>query len=182
MPTTTADLQLETERSLKALQTLLRGEVAAAETYELAVTKLSADAPPDLAICLNSHQKRIEQLTVRIFELGGRPEDSSGLWGAFVRLIESGAALLGRQAAIGSLEEGEDHGLAEYRERLEDLDPESRRLVEAELLPEQLRTHELMSGLCRRSDDTTTAMVLSAVSLAEHPDPPQPCVLKPSAR
>ncbi len=147
---TTADLQLETARSHKALQALLHGEVTAAETYELAIERLGTAAPAELKMCQQSHQKRIERLTQRISELGVKPDDSSGTLGAFFRLLESGTLLFGVGAAIGSLEEGEDHGLALYREQLDELDPESRRIVEAELLPEQLRTHDLLSGLCNQ--------------------------------
>ena len=145
---TTADLQIENERSNKALQRLLHGEGAAAEAYERAIQRLGESAPTELSTCLQSHQQRVEKLTVHIFELGEKPEDCSGVWGTFVKLIESGAALLGKRAVIGSLEEGEDHGLAEYRLQVDELSPESRRFAEAELLPEQVRTHDLMSDLC----------------------------------
>jgi hypothetical protein len=60
-----------------------------------------------------------------------------------------GAALFGRKSALAALEEGEDHGLAQYRERLNDLDSESRRMVESLLLPEQLKTHDTLRNLYR---------------------------------
>ena len=145
---TTADLQLENERSLKGLQRLLHGEVAAAEAYELVMERLGISAPSVLGTCLQSHQQRVELLTVHIFELGAKPEDRSGAWGTFVKLLENGAALVSQCAAIGLLEEGEDHGLAEYRTQLDELSPESRRFVESELLPEQVRTHDFMRLLC----------------------------------
>jgi hypothetical protein len=49
--------------------------------------------------------------------------------------------------AIYALEEGEDHGLKDYRGDLDDLDATSRRLVETRLLPEQIVTHRTMSQL-----------------------------------
>lgn len=150
---TTADLQIENERSLKALQKLLHGEVAAVETYELAIDKLNASAPAELGTCLQSHQRRVELLTVHLFELSAKPEDRSGAWGTFVKLVERGAALIGESAAIGILEEGEDHGLAEYRKQIDELSPESRRFVESELLPEQVRTHDLIMALCSHPKD-----------------------------
>lgn len=150
---TTADVHVENERSLIALQRLLHGEVAAVEAYELAIAKLDASAPSELGTCLQSHQQRVELLTVHLYELGARPEDRSGVWGTFVRLLERGAALMGESAAIGFLEEGEDHGLAEYRKQIEELSPESRRFVEIELLPEQIRTHDLVMTLCHHNAD-----------------------------
>lgn len=148
---TTADLHLETDRAQRALQTLLRGELTAAETYEIALARLGGRAPIELLMCLDSHQKRVELLTVRMVELGARPDDRSGLWGAFVRLVENGATLLGTRVVLGSLEEGEDHGLAQYRELMNELDPETRRQIEADILPEQVRTHGHISRLCNRA-------------------------------
>jgi hypothetical protein len=148
---TTADLLLETARSLRALQALLHGEVVAAETYEVAIARLGNEVRPELRTGLASHQLRVQILTVRIHEIGGKPDDSSGIWGALMRLIESGVAWFGLPAVLGSLEEGEDHMLAEYRSQVDELDPESRRLVQAELMPGQQRTHALISALCRAS-------------------------------
>ncbi len=74
----------------------------------------------------------------------------SGLWGSLVKLEEGSAALFGHKNVLAALEEGEDHGLALYRERLDDhdLNVVSRQLLEAELLPEQLKTHDVMRDLC----------------------------------
>lgn len=145
----TTAYHIDTQRSIDALNALLRGELAAVETFEQAIAKFGAEAPTDLTECLRSHQHRVQQLTVRIYDLGGKPAEGSGLWGAFAMLIEGGAKVFGRKAALAALEEGEDHGLAEYRDRSEDLDFESRRLIEAELLPEQLKTHDAVRNLCR---------------------------------
>jgi len=146
----TADIQLESERSQRALQALLRGEVAAAATYEVAIARLGGRAPLELLMCLDSHHKRVERLTVRMVELGATPDERSELWGSFVRLVENGATRLGPQSVLRSLEEGEDHGHAQYRKLMNELDPESRRHIEAEILPEQMRTHGRISRLCNR--------------------------------
>lgn len=47
------------------------------------------------------------------------------------------------------LEEGEDHGLRDYRDDLDRLDAETRQFVELELLPAQRRTHDQLSALKR---------------------------------
>ena len=103
----------------------------------------------ELEELLRSHQERVNLLRTRIQQLGGRPSEGSGLWGGFTKLVQGGAKVFGARAALAALEEGEDYGLKMYRERqeLDKLDPESRRLVETQLLPAQERTHATMSRL-----------------------------------
>ena len=132
---TTRMLVTDSTTSVDALNTLLRGELSAVETYGQVLEKFGSDAPTELIKCQRSHDARTSKLRNRIAELGGVPASGSGTWGAFAKLFEGGAALFGRKSALAALEEGEDHGLADYREKVKDLDLESRHLVEVELLP-----------------------------------------------
>ena len=141
---------LATLRSIDALKALLCGERAAVETYEQAIHAFHTDVPNELTRCLQSHQNRVEKLIVRIYELGGKPAESSGTWGAFARLVEGGAALLGRTATVSTLEEGEDHGVRLYEERITDLDPESWNLVEGDLQLEQRASHAMIRDLRKK--------------------------------
>lgn len=130
------------------LNSFLRGELSAVETYRMAMEKLGAGASQTrLQECMSSHQQRVNLLRSRIQQLGGQPAQDSGAWGGLAKLVQGGADLLGEKAAISALEEGEDHGLKDYRTDLEKLDPESRRLVESQLLPAQQQTHSILSGL-----------------------------------
>jgi len=139
------------EKSVTKLNSLLRGEISAVETYRQALAKVSVPtAKNELAECERSHEQRVLKLKDRVLALGGKPAEGSGAWGTFTKLIEGGAAALGDKAAIAALEEGEDRGLADYRNAMQDgetLDTESRSLVEQELLPAQMRTHRAMSSL-----------------------------------
>ena len=136
------------------LNSFLRGEISAVETYRQAIDRLSDDPLPELRENLASHQRRVEVLQREIISLGGVPESGSGAWGAFTRLIEGGAALLGRGPALAALEEGEDRGLAQYRKDTHKLPGATRLLVESELLPDQQRTHDRMSRV-KRMDQAT---------------------------
>jgi len=129
------------------LNSLLRGELAAVETFGQAIAKFGSACPSELHACQRSHEKRVELLARRISELGGEAAESSGLWGGFAKLMEGGAKLFGRQPALAMLEEGEDHGLKLYDDAIPKLDAESRRLVEEELLHEQNVTHQVMRVL-----------------------------------
>ena len=138
-------------RSVTRLNSLLRGEISAVETYRQAIEKVKIPtARNELAECEHSHELRVTKLKDRVVALGGKPSETSGAWGAFMKLVEGGATVLGDKAAIAALEEGEDRGVADYRNALKDveeIDPESLSLIEQELLPAQMRTHRAMSSL-----------------------------------
>jgi len=135
---------------VETLNSFLRGEISAVETYRQAIGHVSDDKiRSQLEDCLQDHEHRVEALRERIEKLGGSPSKGSGLWGTFAKLVQAGADVLGEKAAIQALEEGEDHGLADYQRDLEKIHGEARRFVRMELLPSQKRTHERLSRIKR---------------------------------
>ena len=147
----------ETNRNIAQLNSFLRGEISAVETYRIAVEKLHPGSPALTALfaCAKSHERRVEKLTAKIRALGGTPDTRSGAWGAMTRALEKGAAVFGDKAAIFLLEEGEDHGLKDYRHDLEKLDADARMLVTSELLPQQEETHRKLSELKKGHSEVT---------------------------
>lgn len=143
---------MATKSSVEQLNSFLRGEMSAVETYQQAIEKLEAfsTSRDQLLVNLKSHQDRVMMLRDAIIQLGGTPADGSGPWGAFAKVVEGGAKVFGEKAAVAALEEGEDHGLADYKRGLEDLDPQARSLVETKLLPEQELTHRRLSNVKHR--------------------------------
>ncbi len=136
------------EKSIDKLNSFLRGELSACETYRQALTKVKDMAlRPTLEDNLRSHESRAELLRTRITQLGGEPATGSGAWGAFAKLVEGGAKVFGDEAAIKALEEGEDHGRDDYRRELDNLDAENRAWVTSQLLPAQERSHNTLSAL-----------------------------------
>ena len=140
---------MATKSSVDHLNSFLRGEISAVETYRMALDKLDEGSPAraDLVANLASHEDRVQMLRAAILQLGGEPATSSGPWGVFAKTVEGGARLLGDKAAIAALEEGEDHGLKDYRNDLDDLEVTERALVTNRLLPLQELTHRRMSTL-----------------------------------
>jgi hypothetical protein len=140
-----------TAQNVSHLNSFLRGEISACETYRMALEKIPIDSPArsQLESCLSSHQERVILLRDAILQLGGEPATSSGVWGAFAKSVEGSAKVFGEKAAIAALEEGEDHGLHDYRDDLSDLEGTALRLVQSKLLPEQVQTHRVMSQLKR---------------------------------
>jgi uncharacterized protein (TIGR02284 family) len=136
------------DTDIKRLNTLLRGERSAVETYQQCIEKMQqSPMVQQLRTLMTSHDMRVHKLSARITQMGGQPDDSSGAWGSFAKLVEGGAKAFGEKAAISALEQGEDHGIEEYTEELEDLTPPTRRFVETELVPEQQRTHNTLSAI-----------------------------------
>ena len=141
------------EQTTDKLNSFLRGEISAVETYRQALDKLKTSANRStLEECQRSHEYRVQLLRQEIRRRGGTPAESSGPWGAFAKLVEGGAKLFGEKAAIAALEEGEDHGRDDYKRDAKDLDPQGRSFVEQNLLSEQLRTHQAMSNLKHASN------------------------------
>lgn len=135
---------------VETLNSFLRGEISAVETYRQAIGRISDDRlRSQLEACQQDHEERVTAIRERIEKLGGEPAEGSGPWGAFAKLVEGGASLVGDKAAIQALEEGEDHGLADYQRDVDQVHGDSRRFVRMELLPKQKRTHERMSKLKR---------------------------------
>ncbi|HEY6556979.1 MAG TPA: DUF2383 domain-containing protein [Polyangiaceae bacterium] len=130
------------------LNSFLRGEIAAVETYRQAIAKLQDSANViTLRDCMRSHEQRVTALTLEIRRLGGKPASGSGAWGTFAKVVEGGAKAFGEKAAIAALEEGEDHGRDDYRRDLDKLSLDVRRFAQSNLIPEQERTHRALSSL-----------------------------------
>jgi Domain of unknown function (DUF2383) len=138
--------------SIDQLNHYLRGEISAVETYRMALDKLdeTSTAGAELEACLASHQARVTLLREAIIAAGGTPSEGSGPWGVFAKAVEGTASVLGDKLAVAALEEGEDHGLKDYKANVAELDTVARTLVSSRLMPEQQRTHDRMSSLKKR--------------------------------
>jgi uncharacterized protein (TIGR02284 family) len=143
-----------TKSSVEQLNEFLRGEISAVETYQMALDKVDdiSTVRDELLVNLKSHQDRVMVLQDAIRQCGGEPATSSGPWGVFAKAVEGGAKLFGKKAAIAALEEGEDHGLKDYKEELddEDLDFQWKSLLRDQLLPQQQASHDRLSDLKKR--------------------------------
>jgi demethoxyubiquinone hydroxylase (CLK1/Coq7/Cat5 family) len=149
----TTNYEKQVDKSVDQLNSFLRGELSAVQTYNIALEKLTqSPIRAQLETCQMSHARRVVTLRERIAARGGKPADSSGPWGVFAKAVEQVGAVLGEKTAIAALEEGEDHGLHDYKDDLDKLDAETRQIVVVELLPEQERTHRTMSQIKHQFD------------------------------
>jgi len=105
------------------LNSLLRGEMSAIETYRMAVEKLEGSQEAgvaELQAMRRDHRDAADALWHHMERKGERPSEGSGAWGAFAKAVEGTARLFGNNAALKALKEGEEHGLKEYEDALHD--------------------------------------------------------------
>lgn len=111
----------DTLTDTSVLDSLLRGEMSAVETYRQVNEKFGGE--PELKSIHDfqlDHRDAASKLWQHIEKHGGKPSEGSGAWGAFAKAITGSAKLLGNTAALKALKEGEEHGLKEYQDALKD--------------------------------------------------------------
>lgn len=130
-----------TTTDVDSLNSLLRGEISAVDTYEQALRKF--DAPEEAATAKalkqirDEHSQAVGVLTDRVKGLGGKPSEGAGVWGVFAGTVTAGAKLIGPVTAMAALKQGEEHGIAQYEKTLEnkELSTEGNYLIQSDLLP-----------------------------------------------
>lgn len=133
----------QTSPAVDTLNSLLRGELAATETYQQAMEKVGDDpGGAELRRIHAEHREGANTLRQLVHRFGGEPDQDSGAWGTFASAVEGTAKLLGNTAALKALKEGEEHGVNSYENALQDEDTPAdlRNLITRTLLP-QTRQH-----------------------------------------
>ena len=138
--------------AIDQLNSLLRGEISAAETYRMAIDKISesdsASANGGLLREIQAeHGRAAQSIRDRIRELGGEAADSSGAWGVWAKTVQETMNLFGDTSSLKSLKEGEEHGLKDYEQALPQLDASSAQLVSNQYIPAQQRHINLLDQL-----------------------------------
>lgn len=149
MPTVSVDERVD------QLNSLLRGEVSAVETYKQAIEKVGDEHVTDamaLRAIAQEHGEHAQALRQEVRRLGGEPDDSSGAWGAWAKAVEGTAKLFGDASALNALKEGEEHGLKDYEEALGDVEEPTRALLMSRLIPAQQRHIATLDGMISKID------------------------------
>ncbi len=130
------------EAGVHKLRQLMGAEMSAAETYELALQSVDhTGLHHALETILASHSHRVEQILAQIG--GTEPVAYAGVWASFARAFQAGGDLLGNDAALAALQEGEDQLLRLYEEDFRDFDAQSYRLIQDRLVLSQRLTDDL---------------------------------------
>ena len=145
----------DNDEIVRQLNRFLRGEISAAETYRMAIEKASQSddrRSPDVSLLREiqqEHGRAAQALRDRIRELGGEASDSSGAWGAWAKFTTGVANLFGDTSTLKALKEGEEHGLKDYEEGLDEIDLASAERIENQLIPAQQRHIGVLDQLIR---------------------------------
>lgn len=134
------------------LNSLLRGEISAAETYRMAIDKVTdSEQLISKASLLRQiqaeHGRAAQALRDRIRELGGEAADSSGAWGAWAKTVQGTMNIFGDASSLKALKEGEEHGIKDYHTAIDFVDATSAQLIENQLIPAQQRHVNLLDEL-----------------------------------
>jgi bacterioferritin (cytochrome b1) len=134
----------QVEEFVSQLNSILRGEIAAAETYAMAIEKMIEEGrePGHVALLRALRQEHVQaaqSIRGRIAAMGGMPEQSSGAWGAWAKFAIGTAQIFGDSAVLRTLKDGETHGLKDLEEAAKAVDAESAAMIESELVPAQGR-------------------------------------------
>ena len=143
------------DQSVDQLNSLLRGEISSVETYEQAIRKVDDEHASDataLRAIAQEHGEAAQALRDEIRRLGGEADDSSGAWGAWAKVVEGTAKLFGDASALKALKEGEEHGLKDYREAMDDVDEPARELLLNSLIPAQVRHIGVLDAMITKVD------------------------------
>jgi bacterioferritin (cytochrome b1) len=141
------------DNTIEQLNSFLRGEISAAETYRMAIDKVSEGDKSQfsnfglLREIQEEHGRAAQAIRDRIRELGGEASDSSGAWGVWAKTVQSTLSLFGDRSALKAIKEGEEHGLKDYQTGVEHVDPTSAELIENQLIPAQQRHINLLDQL-----------------------------------
>ena len=128
----------DTQACIDICNSLLRGELSAVETYSLAINRYSGKpAIVDLQRIRSEHAISAARLSQNVRDIGGKPDDESGAWGAFAKAVQGAANLFGAESALESLQRGEEKGRSDYEAALkgDEMMDEHKEVVRAELLP-----------------------------------------------
>lgn len=140
--------QAQRPETIAVLDKFLRGELAAAATYEQALEHIeSPKAMATLKQNRDSHAARAVTLAQQIRARGGEPSESAGPWGVFTKMVEAGASVIGDDAIVRTLEEGEVQGLRTYETETPRLADDAAIEIWRHVLGEQQKTETRMRQL-----------------------------------
>jgi len=135
---------------IKTLNSLLRGECSAVESYEQALPLFKGQPQESGILRLrDDHWKVVDLLQQHVIEHGGQPALSSKPWGFLTAAVTGAAKLIGRHTTLKALMLGEEHGIHTYENALEndELPEECQQIIADYLLPQAFRHQDNLEML-----------------------------------
>jgi hypothetical protein len=139
---------------IDSLNSLLRCQLAAVDTYDQAMHKFDdSHLLADLQTIRQEHAEAEVTLREKILERGGKPVEASGPWGACAAAIIGEANMIGPATALAALCQGEEHTINEFEDTLkhENVNLDCKTLIRTNLLPTSRKhvaeLNRLMGGM-----------------------------------
>ncbi len=123
----------------EALNSLLRGELSAIETYDQAIEKITdPTVQAELRRIREEHSYASARLKERVIKYGAKASESSGIWGTFAAAVTGTAKVIGPGTTLTALKQGEEHGISEYDKTMtnDDVNSECKQMIQTQLLPQ----------------------------------------------
>jgi len=126
------------------LDDLIRGEMSAVKAYDVAIQDLKNGSERRTLVRIREgHQAAVTKLKKYAVNKPEVQEDvkTVGPWGTFAKAWVKGATLISNNTALTALKQGEEHGVDEYKEALEDstIGNELKNEIRTSMLPAQER-------------------------------------------
>jgi hypothetical protein len=150
-PAPMIDQTTDPERVVRILNSLLRSEISATETYSQAIPKIASDVEV-LREIAREHGQAVSELRTAIKSVGGVPDETSGIWPALPsKVYEGPAQVFGAAATLQALKDVEERSLGDYQEALRRLNGSSNGWISGSVIPTQIKhiskLEELLSRL-----------------------------------
>lgn len=122
---------MDRDNQIDLLNELIRGEQMAVDAYRHA---LNFQKDPVVTEMLEQfaeeHSKHAAMLGERVRQLGGRPNEGTGLGGMMANLGAVVNSLRSPEKLLKQVYSGEDKGIHAYEDRIDELDPKTQKLVQ----------------------------------------------------
>ncbi|MGH7694448.1 MAG: DUF2383 domain-containing protein [Gemmatimonadaceae bacterium] len=129
----------EPERVVRILNSLLRSEISATESYMQAIPRFSSDVEA-LREIAREHGQAVTELRAAIQRAGGIPDESSGVFPALpLKMVNGPAQVFGDAAALKALKDVEERALDEYQDAIQRLDGSGISWISDTLIPAQIK-------------------------------------------
>lgn len=119
---------------------LIRGEMSAVQSYDKIINSVKDKGElRTLRSMREDHAKAVSRLKSHASKDVLEDTETVGPWGTFAKSWVGGAKIFGDKTAMAALKQGEEHGIEEYKEALEDdnVPAEVKRIIRKDLLPKQ---------------------------------------------
>jgi hypothetical protein len=129
----------EPERVVRILNSLLRSEISATESYTQAIPRFASDVEA-LREIAREHGQAVTELRAAIQRVGGVPDESSGVFPALIPRVGNGPAqVFGEAAALKVLKDVEERGLDDYQKAIQRLNGSEISWISETLIPAQIK-------------------------------------------